>query len=80
MLCKDCRKLEALETYPEKISSWAVTHLFPKTLKDQLNAERLKGFQEGYAQSNKHGITFSKMLAYLERIEANQYKHVDQQR
>lgn len=70
--CKSCRVNEGLDTIPEKIASWIVRHVFPKTLKDETNASRLQGFEQGYAESGKAGQELKQIHYQLDRFEDQQ--------
>lgn len=59
MKCIECTKLEAVATYPEKVASWIARHLFADSLKDEVNAAYLRGFEQGYKLGREHQREFN---------------------
>lgn len=68
-ICRDCRKFEAVDTWQEKLASWFAWHLTPKTLKDEKQASRLEGFEQGYEMSGKQGLELKTIQTKLDRME-----------
>jgi len=67
--CIECKKLEAVETWKDKLTSWLIHHIFPKTLKDEKTHARLEGFTDAYKISGKYAQELKQLQYQLERLE-----------